>query len=324
MRCPGATERPPSAAPLWPRLGLCCAFASEPIRFRRTTARHAGGLSAAGRRDLLRRLAGDNAAALAGAIDWCLAHGIGAFRINSEILPLSTHPELGYRLDQLDPGGELAAAFGEARKRARRGRLRLSFHPDQFVVPGSSRAAVVESSLAELEYQAEIAEIVGAEQLTIHGGGAEGGKLAALRRLSRGLARLSPRARSRIALENDDRIYSVQDLLPFCAQEAIPLVYDVHHHRCNPDRLTEEQATERSAQTWSRREPWAHVSSPRGGWRGADPRRHADVIRVRDLPATWVGRRMTVDVEARAKEVAVLRLQAYLRRSQKGSGAAPP
>jgi UV DNA damage endonuclease len=308
----------PAASSAWaPRLGLCCAFARAPIRFRRTTARRAGVLSAAARRQLLRRLAADNAAALAEAVEWCAAHGIGAFRVNSEILPLCTHPQLGYTLDRIDRHGELRAAFGAAANLARRDDVRLSLHPDQFVVPGSARAEVVASSLAELEAQAAIADLVGAEQLTIHGGGAEGGKAAALGRLALGLAQLSARARSRIVLENDDRIYTVADLLPLCAREGLPLAYDVHHHRCNPDGLSVEEATLEASRTWGGREPWVHISSPRGGWRGEDPRRHADHISPRDLPACWIGRRMTIDVEAKAKELAVLRLQAHIRRRRR-------
>jgi UV DNA damage endonuclease len=280
----------------------------QPIHFRRTTARYVAGLKPGERHEFLRQIAADNAGALALAVDWCAAHGVGAFRVNSEILPVRTHPQVGYRLDEIDGTGELRSAFVDAGARASRRKVRLSFHPDQFVVPGSSREDVVRSSLAELEYQASVAELIGAEQLTLHGGGAQGGKPAALDRLRRNLARLSPRARARIALENDDRVYTVLDLLPLCREEGIPLVYDVHHHRCNPDRLSIEEATAAAAKTWGRREPWAHLSTPKGGWRSDDPRRHADFIRPRDLPACWVGRRMTIDIEAKAKELAVLRL----------------
>ena len=294
------------------RLGLCCAFAKEPIHFRRTTARYVTGLKPGARHELLRQIVADNARTLALAVDWCAAHGVGAFRVNSEILPLSTHPQVGYRLDELDGTGELRAAFVDAGARASRRHVRLSLHPDQFVVPGSSREDVAQSSLGELEHQASVAELIGAEQLTLHGGGAQGGKPAALDRLRRNLARLSPRARERIALENDDRIYTVLDLLPLCREEGIPLVYDVHHHRCNPDGLSVEEATVAAAKTWGRREPWAHLSTPKGGYRSDDPRRHADFIRPRDVPACWVGKRMTVDVEAKAKELAVLRLAQWL------------
>jgi UV DNA damage endonuclease len=306
---------------LLPRLGLCCAFVEEPIRFRRTTARYVTGLKPGERHEFLRQIAADNARALALAVDWCAAHEVGAFRVNSEILPLATHPLVGYRLDEIDGTGEIREAFAETGAKAREGRVRLSFHPDQFVVPGSSREDVVVSSLAELEHQASVAELIGAEQLTLHGGGAQGGKPAALERLRRNLARLSPRARSRIALENDDRVYTILDLLPFCREEGLPLVYDVHHHRCNPDGLSVEEAAGAAARTWGRREPWAHLSSPKGGWRSDDPRQHADFIRPRDLPACWVGERMTIDVEAKAKELAVLRLQSHLLERQRSRDA---
>jgi UV DNA damage endonuclease len=113
------------------RLGLCCAFVEEPIHFRRTTARYVTGLKSGERHEFLRQIAADNARALALAVDWCAAHGVGAFRVNSEVLPLSTHPEVGYRLDELDPTGEIREAFAEAGSRARDNRVRLSSHLSQ-------------------------------------------------------------------------------------------------------------------------------------------------------------------------------------------------
>ena len=58
--------------------------------------------------------------------------------------------------------------------------LRACFHPDQFVVLNSQRPEVVEASIRELEYQAEVAEWVGADVVNIHGGGAFGDKQKAL------------------------------------------------------------------------------------------------------------------------------------------------
>ncbi len=292
-----------------PRLGLCCTFLEQPIRFRTTTASFVGRLPPRERLAHLRAIVLHNAAALAEAIAWCAGKGIGAFRVNSQIVPLATHAELGYPLEALDGDGAIEARLRAARALAARHGLRLSLHPDQFVVLGSAREEVVRGSIAELEHQARIAEWIGAEQLTLHAGGAQGGKAASLGRLARGIDRLSARARSRLALENDDRVYTVADLLPLCRREAVPLVYDVHHHRCNPDGLREVEATELAAETWGTREPWAHLSSPRGGWTATDPRHHADYIDLADVPAAWLGRRMTIDVEAKAKELAVVDLR---------------
>jgi UV DNA damage endonuclease len=87
-------------------------------------------------------------------------------------------------------------------------------------------------------------------------------------------------------------------------------VYDVHHHRCKPDGLAIAEVTARAAATWGRREPYFHLSSPRDGWGGGDPRPHADYIDVKDLPREWAGLDITVDVEAKAKERAVVRVMA--------------
>ena len=300
------------------RLGLCCTFLEEPIKFRTTTARYLLTRHPPERAQLLNELALHNARALGDAITWCASRGIGAFRVSSGILPMYTHPVVGWRLDDehAAAAGVTAALRAAGRLRQRSG-VRVSFHPDQFVVPGSVNPAVVESSLQELEYQAHVAELIGAEQLTIHGGGARGGKSASLERLAGNLGRLSPRARSRVVLENDDRLFTVEDLLPICERLDVPLVYDVHHHRCNPDRLGVEQATELAAATWNGREPWAHLSSPALGWKAKDPRPHADYITVGDVPDCWLGRSMTIDVEAKAKERAVLRLSRWLARRER-------
>jgi UV DNA damage endonuclease len=305
------------------RLGLCCTFLDAPIKFRITTARYASTLTERDRTRFYNELALHNVRALDAAIAYCAEHGIGAFRINSQFLPMFTHPVVGWSLD--GPAGDgVAAALRKINVKRRKADVRLSFHPDQFVVPGSIRSSVVDASLAELEYMAEVAELVGADQLTIHGGGAQGGKQDSLQRLASGIARLSARARSRIVLENDDRVYTVEDLLPICENLSVPLVYDVHHHRCNPDRLSVERATELAAATWGAREPWAHLSSPIAGWRGSDPRPHADYIQPRDFPPFWLGRSLTIDVEAKAKERAVLRLLRWLStRDDRGTRTAP-
>jgi UV DNA damage endonuclease len=290
------------------RWGLCCQFLDSPIRFRTATHRYVNGLEPATRREYLSTIVRANAQALTDAVSRCRELGIGAFRINSQILPLTTHPASGYRLADLDDDGSITAAFAAAGASAREADVRLSFHPDQFVVLNSEQERVVESSLAEMTAQGEIAELVGADVLTLHGGGAAGGIGAALSRLERGVERLSPAARRRLALENDDRSFTPEALLPLCERLGVPLVYDVHHHRCNPDSLDVDTATRRAAATWGAREPYFHISSARNGSDG-DARPHADYVAPDDVPEAWLGMSITVDVEAKAKERAVLALR---------------
>jgi len=128
---------------------------------------------------------------------------------------------------------------------------------------------------------------------------------------ARNLKRLSRRVRSRLTVENDDRTYTPADLLSLCRAEGIPLVYDAHHHRCNPDGLSEEEVTEQAIATWDR-EPMFHISSPLEGWKGPKPERHHDFIAAEDFPISWHDLDLTVEVEAKAKEVAVLKLKKQL------------
>ncbi|HEU4719982.1 MAG TPA: UV DNA damage repair endonuclease UvsE [Gemmatimonadaceae bacterium] len=297
------------------RWGLCCQFLDSPIRFRTATHRYVATLEPTARRAYLRAIARDNAAALSAAVTRCAELGIGAFRINSQILPLATHPESGYRLEDLDDDGSITAAFLEAGTLARARDVRLSLHPDQFVVLNSEQERVVASSVMEMDAQARVAQLVGADVLTLHGGGAAGGIPAALERLERGIERLPEAARMRLALENDDRSFTPAMLLPLCERLGVPLVYDVHHHRCNDDGLDVDAVSRRAAATWGVREPYFHISSPRAGSAGGDLRPHADYVSPADVPEIWRSMRLTVDVEAKAKERAVLALLDLDRRA---------
>lgn len=295
------------------RLGLCCIFREAPIKFRTTTARAIQCLNSTDAAQKLSSICESNAQALLEALQYCAGHKIGCFRITSPILPLKTHPVCGYRLQELPNGKKILRLFRDCGDFARQSNIRTVFHPDQFILLNSPRPDVVENSLRELEYQAEIAEWVGADVINIHGGGAYGNKAAALQVLEKALRKLPKRIKQRLTLENDDKIYTPADLLPICRNTGIPLVYDIHHHRCCPDEFSENEITSESIKTWNR-EPLFHISSPLFGWSGKYPERHHDFIDVNDFPLCWLNHSLTVEVEAKAKELAIARLQMDLQK----------
>jgi UV DNA damage endonuclease len=96
-------------------------------------------------------------------------------------------------------------------------------------------------------------------------------------------------------------------LLPVCEKLKIPLVYDLHHHRCLPDTLSIKEATQKALKTWSR-EPLFHISSPLQPWENGNYRKHHDYINLKDFPVSWLKLAITVEVEAKAKELAILKL----------------
>lgn len=293
------------------RLGLCCLFRGEPIRFRQTTAR---ALSALSRDEQLHRLSTlclHNVKAVRQALLFLSRHGIGAYRIPSPLFPRATHPAVGYAVADLPDAEAVRQVCSTIRSFRKEHDIRLSLHPDQFNVLSSQREEVVASTIRELEYQGDLAELLDAEIINLHGGGRHGSMEEALARLETSFSRLSPKVRSRLTLENDDVSYTPADLLPVCRRLGIPFVYDVHHHRCLPDGLSEEEATGLCVARWHDlgREPYFHLSAPKNGWGGGSPKAHADYIDPDDFPACWRSIHATIDVEAKAKELAVLRLK---------------
>jgi UV DNA damage endonuclease len=297
------------------RWGLCCLVVDTPIRFRSATHAYVSRLSELQRVAYINDIALHNANALVEVLNYCRDLDIRAFRVLSQLFPLATHPQSGYRLTSLPDSQEVHRRLDAARQFALHNGIRMSFHPDQFIVLNSARPDVVASAIGELEWQAEIAELIGADVICIHGGSTAGGIDESIARLICGIQALSPRARSRLALENDDRCFSLVDLLPAAVATDIPLILDSHHHRVLDGGLELHEATDWALATWGAREPYFHVSSPRDGWGSGDPRPHADFVNPEDVPSYWAALDipLTVDVEAKAKERAVIALSRSFR-----------
>jgi UV DNA damage endonuclease len=215
---------------------------------------------------------------------------------------------VGYKLDDLREAASIREVLEKVHAHQKLCYIRLSFHPDRFVTISSQRIDVVENSLRELEYHGVVSELIGADVINMHGGGAFGDKVSTMQGFRKNFERLSARVQTRLGLENDVLIYTVADLYPVC------LVYDVHHHRCDPDGIGVEEATRVSVETWDRagKEPYFHISSPAMGWEAKNPRKHADYIELNDFPNFWTDTSASIDVEAKAKELAVIKLMVDL------------
>ncbi|MBC8439122.1 MAG: UV DNA damage repair endonuclease UvsE [Deltaproteobacteria bacterium] len=295
------------------RFGLCCIFKAQPIKFRKTTAAYLSRFSHQEQRKRLSEVCLANAQSLIEALAFCQRNNIGAFRINSQILPLKTHPDIGYDISELPDSERIIKTFKACGTFCREHNIRTSFHPDQFIILSSPNPDVVARSIADLKYQAQVAEWINADVINIHAGGVYGDKAGAINRLKQTIEILPEQVRKRLTLENDDKSYSPEDLLPICSVMHIPLVYDVHHHRCLKDCFSVEAATLKCLGTWDR-EPLFHISSPKNGWEDKEIRKHHDYINIKDFPDIWLSMDLTIEVEAKAKELAVFRLMKDLRR----------
>lgn len=117
-------------------------------------------------------------------------------------------------------------------------------------------------------------------------------------------------------MENDEFNYSINEVVEVCNELFIPAVFDIHHQRVYNNKFglshdTLESQFLLSRDTWKNRK-WQrlHISSPKNGFENIkDSRAHADYIDVQHLPQfLFKYDNLIIDVEAKAKEVAVLKL----------------
>jgi UV DNA damage endonuclease len=261
---------------------------------------------------------------------------IRLYRIASGLVPYATHPGMPRFHGQVDERASDLAGVGAL---ARRLRLRLSFHPSQYIVLNAPDDDLAARSAADVEVQAAVLEAMGLDDeavVVLHVGGVYGDRQAALERFAARYESLSPLARRRLVVENDDGRFSVPNLLWLHERTGVRLVFDVHHHHCyNPDRVDTAGAVRACLETWRGwpARPKVHFSSPRTDWgyrdgsqgaarppnwaahaEFADPFAFAAFYRLLMDEAQNVGcPHPDVILEAKAKDVAALQLRRDLR-----------
>jgi len=271
--------------------------------------------------------------ALHGVFDYLAREEIGMYRMTASLAPYATHPELPQFHRQLDEArGELEALGARAREQD----LRLSTHPGQYVVLNSEDEGVRDGAVRDLELQAELLDAMGLGPeavVVLHVGGAAGGHAAGVDRFLAGFERLSERARERLVIENDDRTYALGHVLALHERTGLRVVWDILHHHCNdPDGIPDREALEAALATWPAGvTPKIHFSSPKTAieerkkrvgrrversWVLPQLRAHADMIDPiafeHFLRDTAAGLELDVMLEAKAKDLALLRLRAQI------------
>lgn len=236
---------------------------------------------------------------------WNAAHGIRMMRLSSDLVPFAgradVHPEWPDRLrDDFARVGETLRVLNQ----------RVSAHPGQFTVLSSPRPEVVEAAVADLEAQAAYFELMRLPaELVVHVGGVFGDRAAALARFVDGVARLSPSARSRLVVENDDRCHGIDAALDVAERARIPVVFDAFHHSLLSDGRDEDDALRDALSTWRHRParvPKIHWSDAAPGKRRGSHGDRVDPPRLLAFLARHRGRAFDVMLEAKLKELAVL------------------
>lgn len=250
----------------------------------------------------------ENMLGLETIIRWNAGRGIGLFRIGQGLVPFASHPAFPY--DWAGEHGDDLVALGAL---ARSSGVRLSMHPGQFINPGSPNPETARRSLDELRYAARVFDLMGSDDavVVLHLGGAYDDRPAAVERFVKALLP-EEGIRRYLALENDERIWTVEEIVGAARNLDIPAILDNLHHGLNPGGLSLGEALDLALPTWETRaeRPKVHLSSQDPTKR---PGAHAHSIEPGDWAAfldALGGRETDVMVEAKGKELALRALGA--------------
>lgn len=185
-------------------------------------------------------------------------------RLGSDIFPFYTHRDCKHLYKNSKVLNDAMDTLAHAGKLARHKKVKLSFHPGQFCVLASDKSDVIDRSIEEFEYHADIIRAMGYGKrkldfkCNVHLSGRGG-----VEQFRATYKRLSKEAKRSITLENDEYTATLDDLIPLA--DKVGIVLDLHHYwiyhgdyiRANDPRLRIIE------DSWEGKRPTLHYSYSR-------------------------------------------------------------
>lgn len=242
-------------------------------------------------------------------------NNIHFYRLSSNLIPLATHPKVSF-----DYIKSYLTYYHTIATLLHKTNMRVDMHPSNYCILNSTRKEVVAASIEILKYHYRLLE---AMQITnklviLHIGSSTFGKQNSLTRFIHNFQKLPPHLQQIIAIENDDKVFNIEDCLYLANILHIPVVLDYHHFQCNPAPLDITTYLEAVLNTWKNQRPKIHFSSPRSK---KEFRAHHDYINseefikflslLKKYSSNYDG--LDIMLEAKAKDEALFRLIRQLK-----------
>ena len=290
------------------RFGLCCInnyLRDKDIFCSRTTPRRTFTVEKA------KKLASKNLEDVMKIMKWNNEFGIHHYRLSSDMFPhindKQTEPyELEIFKDKLKEIG----------KYARYSNQRITMHPGQYNQIGTKSKSVFDATIDDLTYHANILDYMELDNnsiICIHGGGVYNDKENTIRRWVEQFDDLPRNVKDRIAIENCELSYNIEDCLYISDMCKIPVIFDIHHFNCYNQKYNLEWKGEDYIpyviDSWFDRRMVAHISDQK-----EDARLGAHHDYVESIPDFFMnipdvyGVGVDIEIEAKAKEEAIFKL----------------
>ncbi|MCS7183930.1 MAG: UV DNA damage repair endonuclease UvsE [Patescibacteria group bacterium] len=176
------------------------------------------------------------------------------FRLGSQFIPFASHPKFNRSWLK-----EIKSIIKDYLPEIKKFEIRITMHPGQYVILSSENKNLIKRSLDELKYHFWVLDNLEQDEngiVVIHCGGTYGDKIKSLKNIIKNISQ-NKWLLERLALENDEKIYSVSDVMIVCQELLLPLVFDYFHHKL----LTSDFNFLEVINTWKGRIPEFHLSS---------------------------------------------------------------
>ncbi|MGC9554912.1 MAG: UV DNA damage repair endonuclease UvsE, partial [Thermoplasmatota archaeon] len=175
-------------------------------------------------------------------------HEIYFFRITSDLVPFASH-----KVNTFNWQDHLRDTFQELGEYVDEQDIRVSMHPDQFIVLNSPHEHVYRRSIAELMYHARVLNLMRMDataKIQVHVGGVYDDKEASMERFAMRYKMLDDQIKKRLVVENDDVSYTIEDCLQINEMTGIPIVFDYLHHQVKKSKGCLSEILRRVNATW--------------------------------------------------------------------------
>mgnify|MGYP004494013143 CR=1 FL=1 len=258
--------------------------------------------------DKLDNIINSNLEALDNLIDYNIKNNIHFFRLSSKIIPLATIVDFDYL-------EKYKSYYEKIGKKIKVNNMRIDFHPDQFTVLNSVKSEVIDNTFNILKYHYNLLDYLNIDKkvLVLHVGSSVFGKEKSIERFIYHFNKLPDYLKSSIVIENDDKIYNIDDCMRINKIINTPVVLDYHHHLCNKSSINFLDVFS----TWKNINPKVHFSSPKSKLK-KEFRSHNDYINSDDF-ICFLEQIKNLDfdidimIEAKKKDEALFRLVRELK-----------
>ncbi|MEM4219060.1 MAG: UV DNA damage repair endonuclease UvsE [Candidatus Micrarchaeia archaeon] len=194
----------------------------------------------------------NNLSCLKKILEYNVKNGLLFFRISSDIVPFASHPICKFNWQKY-----FSKEFKEIGKYIKENDIRISMHPDQFVLINAKDKRIIESSIRELNYHCDVLDLMGLDstaKVQIHVGGVYGNKEESIKRFIENYKKLPNKIKKRLVIENDERNYSLKDCVAIYQETGIPVLFDSFHHLCLNNGETRREGVEIAMDTWKEKD----------------------------------------------------------------------